>query len=271
VDGNPHATTATMATGSFFQYAFAPTQTQEESDAPQSSGNTSATGLAFTADGGEFSSKVNGEKINGDTYSFTPMMPFRLADRVRLEVSLPLEYTKIEGADEFGIGLQLALPILVVKHTKDNPWTWQLTPSGGALASGSEDLVAGGLIADGALASYTSYRWQKWEFGMGNAFSLYQGVKVTIDGYSFDPHVSQEIIKNGLKVGRQLGQHWYAELYGIDTEFAESAFTPRYMTLGGGIGYRGSKKKGFLMIGGYTDLAPGYTAAKLQFGTGWKF
>jgi len=266
LDGNPNAATALNAQQSFFEYAFAPTITEDEESSGQPI-DTSHVGLALMADGGEFSSKG----VHGDTYSVAPVVPFKLTDRVRLELMIPLQYTRIEGATEYGAGLQLAVPILVVKHTKGQPWTWQLTPMGGAIASGSPDLVAGGLMINGGLASYTSYRWHKWEFSLGDSVTIYHGLRVTIGDYTFDPNISQEILKNGIKVGRQLGRHWYAELYGLDTEFVSAAFIPRYATLGGGIGYRGSKNKGFIMLGAYTDLAPGYTAAKLQFGTGWKF
>ncbi|HWD18384.1 MAG TPA: hypothetical protein VHB20_03830 [Verrucomicrobiae bacterium] len=267
LDGNPHSVTALNAQQSFFQYAFEPTLTEDEDNSGQSSDSTSRSGFALNAEGGEFDSKG----IKGETYSVSPMVPFKLSDRVRLEITVPLEYTRIEGASEFGAGLQFAVPILLVKHTKQQPWTWQLTPLTGVLASGSADLLAGGLMANGGLASYASYHWHKWEFAMGNAVLIYHGVKVSIGDYTFDPDVSQQIFKTGFKVGRQLGHHWYAELYAIDTEFAEAAFIPRYATVGGGVGYRGAKKKGFIMLGAYTDLAPGYSSAKLQFGTGWKF
>jgi len=267
LDGNPNSATALGAQQSFMQYGFEPTMTEEESDQGTTGGGNGRVGLALMADGGQFSSKG----IKGDTWSLDPMLPIKLTDRVRLELSMPLEYTRIEDATEYGVGLQLATPILIIKHTKKQPWTWQLTPLGGAMGSGSADLLAGGLMWDVGLASYTCYRWHQWEFSMGNALTVYEGVRVSIGGYTFDPDLSQQIIKNGFKVGRQLGRRWYAEVYAIDTEFAAGAFIPRYATIGAGIGYRGIKKKGYFMLGGYTDVAPGYTSAKFQFGTGWKF
>ena len=106
---------------------------------------------------------------------------------------------------------------------------------------------------------------------MGNHISFHEGLKVSVDDYTFDPQVSQQIIKNGLKLGRSLGQRWYAEAYVIDTEFVRAAFTSRYTTVGAGVGYRGVKKKGYVMLGSYADFGPGYQSAHLQAGTGWKF
>ena len=268
MDGNPSAATAHASDLAFNMYAFGATDTAAESS-DDNQDKTGSSGFSMTGEAGTFSSKG----LHGSTYSWTPMIPFALGEarRVRLEVALPLSYTKIGGGDEYSAGLQLAVPVLICKHTKIQPWTWQVTPLGGAVAAGSLDLVAGGVIVEGGLASYTSYHWHAWEFSMGNAAVCYEGIKLNISGYSLDPNVSQQILKNGLKIGRQLGQHWYAEAYAIDTEFVQAAFTPRYTTLGVGVGYRGRKGKGFLMLGGYTDIAPSYSGAKLQFGTGWKF
>ena len=106
---------------------------------------------------------------------------------------------------------------------------------------------------------------------MGNHLSFHEGLRVSAGDYTFDPGVSQQIVKNGLKVGRSLGQNFYAEAYVLDTEFVQEAFTPRYLTIGAGVGYRGPKQKGYVMLGGYADIGSEFEAAHLQFGTGWKF
>jgi len=268
LDGNPVAATSVAANAYFGEYGLRPTETEEETNAEGDTG-TSRSGIAMTADAGTFRS----EDFEGETYSWTPMVPVALGDsrRVRLEVSLPLNYTSIEGADQFRVGGQVAVAMLLKKRTKDQPLLWQVTPHAGALVAGSLDMLAGGVLMSGGATSYLSYRWNRWEFSMGNHVSFHEGLSVTVDDYQFNPDVSQQILKNGVKVGRSLGQRWYAEGYVIDTEFLQDAFISRYLTVGAGIGYRGPNRKGYVMLGLYGSFGDDYSSGNLQFGTGWKF
>ncbi len=267
LDGNPNAASAMTATGNFMEYGLRPTETSAERE--QDVAPEGRSGFGSTADVGAFRSAGT----TGQTFSWTPMIPLVVGEsrRVRLELSLPLNYTQIEGADEYRVGAQLGVAVLVVKRTKTQPWLWQVTPHAGAVVDGSADMVAGGLLASGGVTSYTAYRANQWEFSMGNHVSFHEGMKVSVGDYTFDPQVSQQIVKNGLKVGRSLGQRWYAEAYVVDTEFLQAAYTPRYTTVGLGVGYRAANRKGYLMLGTYADIASHYESAHFQFGTGWKF
>lgn len=268
LDGNPTAATSVAANAYFGEYGLRATETAEESSA-EDTASTSRSGIAMTADAGTFRS----QEFQGETYSWTPMVPLAIGDsrRVRLEFSLPLNYTTIEGADQFRAGGQLAVAMLLKKRGKDQPWLWQVTPHAGTLVAGSVDMLAGGMLVSGGATSYLSYRWNGWEFSMGNHASFHEGLSVTVGDYEFNPDVSQQILKNGFKVGRSLGQRWYAESYVIDTEFLQDAFISRFLTVGAGVGYRGANRKGYAMIGVYGNFGDDYTSGNLQFGTGWKF
>lgn len=272
LDGNPNSATAQIANQSFMEYGLRPTETAEMVEGNEDgngSDTTSRTGFSMTADVGTFRS----QGIEGQSYSWTPMIPWTIgkARRVRLELALPINYTQIEGADQYRVGSQLGVAVLVVKRTKTQPWLWQVTPQGGVTVAGSADMIAGGVLLSGGVTSYTSYRWNSWEFSMGNHISFHEGLRVSVDDYTFDPQISQQIVKNGLKIGRSLGQRWYAEVYALDTEFVQAAYTSRFTTVGAGVGYRGMKRKGYMMLGTYMDFGPGYQSAHAQFGTGWKF
>lgn len=272
LDGNPNAATAQIANQNFMEYGLRPTETADEKAADEDGGNpeqASRSGFSMTADVGTFRS----QGIEGQSYSWTPVVPFALgkARRVRVELALPINYTQIEGADQYRVGAQIGVAVLVVKRTKAQPWLWQVTPHAGAVVAGSADMVAGGVVASGGATSYTSYRAGNWEFSMGNHVSFHEGLRVSVDSYTFDPEVSQQIFKNGLKIGRSLGRRWYAEAYVIDTEFAQAAFTSRFTTVGAGVGYRGANRKGYVMLGSYAEFGPNYESAHFQVGTGWKF
>ncbi len=174
--------------------------------------------------------------------------------------------------------LILAMPVKMILKSKDSPWFWQLTPFGGANASASKDMLAGGLIANGGLNSVLAYDFGSFTLSMGNHFSLHEGIPLTYESYKFDPGVSQQILKNGLKLDVPIGQRWIFDVYAIHTKFMTSAALDQYFTLGGELGYRlGAKptatKKGggYLKLGLYADVGENFTSAHAQIGTGWKF
>lgn len=267
--GNPNSATALMARDSFNEYGLMATATAAENEGEEE--DTGTVGLALMGD--VSTSSAEGHKAQ--SYSATPFLPLKLSKRVRLDIGLPLNYTTVDGAQAFRAGLQLGMPILVVKRNMaaDQPWLWQVTPSGSFQVAGSFDMVGGGALASGGLTSFLCYDFGKFEVSMGNQVSFFESVAMDLGDYGFDPDVSNQIVKNGLKVGVRLGQHWFAEVYGLDTELlGNDNFYSRYATFGGGFGYRANtKKKAYMMVGAYTDVASGWSSAGGRFGTGWKF
>ena len=271
-DGNPNSTTAFAASQAYGNYAMTTAETREEKESPQQ--DTGHVALGIVADVGTFD--ANGFK--GQAYSLPLYARFKLSERVGLNLDIPLSYVQVESADIFGFGVGIGLPTKVVLKTKDNPWLWQVSPYGGANASASKDFLAGGLIANGGINSLLAYDFGKVTLSMGNHFSLHESVPMTIDGYTFDPGVSQYIIKNGLKLDIPLGRRWVVDFYAVHTKFLEAAALDQYYTIGGELGYRtaskpgaAKKKSGYVKFGIYSDIGKDYTSAHAQFGTGWKF
>lgn len=270
-DGNPGSSTANSAAQSFNSYGMEMGETREEKENPRKAGGS---GLGFSADVGRFEA----DGFKGTTYSLPLYARFKLSDRVGLNFDLPINYTKLEGAQIFGAGIGLGLPIKVIPHAKDSPWFWQVTPSGGAIASGSQDMLAGGLLAQGGFTSLLNYDFKNFSLSMGNQISFFQGIPLEYSDYKFDPNISQQIMKNGLKASIPFGRRWIFEVYGIHTEFLQSAAVDQYFTVGGDLGYRflgkadsAKKKTGYVKIGLYSQLSDRYKATNAQFGTGWKF
>jgi hypothetical protein len=271
-DGNPNATTARSASDAYQNYGMTFAETKEEKDADKS--NTDRVGLGIIADVGSFD--ANG--IKGTVYSLPLFARFKLSDRVGLNLDLPLNYTKIEGANAFGVGLGVGVPVKMIPRAKDNPWYWQLTPFGGANLSASKDLAAGGLLANGGLNSLLAYDFGSFAVSMGNHFSVHEGVPITVSDYKFDPGVSQQVLKNGLKLDVPVGRRWIFDVYAVHTKFLTAAAVDQYITVGGEVGYRllgkadaANKKGGYLKLGLYADVGDNYTSAHAQFGSGWKF
>jgi len=271
-DGNPNSTTAFAASQAYGNYAMSYAETNEEKQSPQASSEHVALGIV--ADVGTFD--ANGFK--GQAYSLPLYARFKLSERVGLNVDIPLSYVQVESADIFGFGVGIGLPTKIILKTKENPWFWQVAPYGGANASASKDFLAGGLIANGGINSLLSYDFGRMTLSMGNHFSLHESVPMTIDGYAFDPGVSQYILKNGLKLDIPFGRRWVMDFYAVHTKFLEAAALDQYYTVGGEVGYRmlgkpgaGKKKNGYIKFGVYSDIGQNYTSAHAQFGTGWKF
>jgi hypothetical protein len=271
-DGNPNSATARSAGDSYQNYGMTFAETKEEKDADKP--NTARVGFGIIADVGSFD--ANG--IKGTTYSLPMFARFKLTDRVGLNLDLPLNYTEIEGAKAFGVGLGVGLPVKVIPRAKDSPWYWQLTPFGGANATGSKDLAAGGLLANGGLNSLLAYDFGAFAVSMGNHFSIHEGVPIGLGGYTFDSGVSQQILKNGFKLDVPVGQRWIFDVYAVHTKFLTAAAVDQYITMGGEVGYRmlgkaGAAKKGggYMKLGLYADVGDNYTSAHAQFGSGWKF
>ena len=264
-DGNPNSSTAMMASEAFSDYAFGEGETRAE----KAAGSADALRASFgvVADIGSFTS----QGISGTSYSLPISMSYKFSDLVGLGVAMPLNYTEIEGAKVFSAGLTLALPIKIVLPGDNQPWAWQLTPSGGAIASASEDMLAGGAIGQAGLSSMLTYDFGKFSLTMGNYFGWYQGIPVTLGGYTFNPDISQQIIKNGLKVSVPIKQHWVFEAYGIHTKFLQAAAVDQYFTVGAEIGWRSASTRSYWSIGVYSDIADNYTSTRAKIGTSWKF
>lgn len=272
-DGNPNSTTANAAAQSYQNYGMTFAETREEQEAPKGGGGDRVA-LGVIADIGAFD--ANG--IKGTAYSLPMFARFKLTERVGLNLDIPLNYIDIEGAKVFGLGLGVAVPVKVILKSKETPWFWQLTPFGGANASASKDLLAGGMIANGGLNSVLAYDFGSFTLSMGNHFSLHEGIPLTYESYKFDPGVSQQILKNGLKLDVPIGQRWIFDVYAVHTKFLAAAALDQYVTVGGEIGYRlGAKptatKKGggYLKLGLYADVGENFSSAHAQVGTSWKF
>jgi hypothetical protein len=270
-DGNPRANTAVVANQTFSSFGQEDGRTNEEREDPQLVKQESM-GLGFTADVGRFD--ANG--VKGSTYSLPLFAKFKLTDRVGLHFNIPLNWTRIGDANIFNGGLNIGMPIRAVVRTKENPLHWQITPSTGANVAGSEELASGGLLLHGGLTSLLSYDFKHFSVSMGNHFSYHEGMELDLYGYSFDPGVQQEILKNGVRVSIPFAKRWVFDVYGIHTKFLESAAIDSYFTVGGEFGFRfsgrGAKKKsGYTKMGLYADMAENYTSAHLQFGSSWKF
>ena len=271
-DGNPGSVTGTRSFQNFSEYSSTVSETREEKQSPKAA--EGRVGFGVVGDVGTF--RANG--LSGTAYALPVSLKFRLSERVGLNFSLPLSYTTLEKAKIFGVGLNVGVPVKIIQARPDNPWSWQVTPFGGANVSGSKELLVGGLIMDGGLGSVLTYDFGAVALSFGSQISIYESMELEFNGIKVDPGVSQKIVKNGLKLDVPFKQRWIFDVYGIHTKYLEAAGVDQYFTFGAEIGYRmlgkpdaPKKKNGYIKVGAYADVGNGYTSQHVQFGAGWKF
>jgi hypothetical protein len=277
-NGNPNSTTALLAQDTFQDYGFGESKTSAEIASGEA---RSGFGASLMGDVGF----IEAQGLKARSYSLPIGFAWapKHAERWALTFKIPLNWTEIEGADIFRAGLQLGVPILVIGPTRSNPapktdpfWRWQITPSGGVQASGSADLVTGGLISNGGLSSSLEYNFGEalhhFSLTLGNQVTVFESIPLSVGDYHFDPDISAQIVKNGLRASLPLGEYWVTDLYFIDTRFfGNQTAIDGYETVGGAIGFRRSPKSPFMKVGAYANFAGGYSSANFQLGAGWNY
>jgi hypothetical protein len=235
VDGNPQAATAVMSNSAYFRFGL---QRSPRDAGALAHGNTSSgSGLRFDVNAGLIDTdESDGFYIDGAISSIS-----RLGDRVGLSIAGPFSYRENEAAKTYMGGLELALPIVLVKPMVGRGATWQVTPNVSGGAAGSVDLAAGGtFFGGGVTSSFTVPFGDTAAVTVGNGFYLYKGFPLDIAGYSWDTDLDQQILKNGVKLTTGLGPVFLD--FGVTyTNFLQDAALDHYLSpsIGVGTGFGG--------------------------------
>jgi hypothetical protein len=258
-DGTPISTTALLANSTFYGFG-------TPADRTFAAGKNNVIGISF--DASEFD--IKGQK--GETYTFPITGAFKISDRVRLDYVIPLQYVKLPDVELFQGGLTVDVPINVIVSSAEQPWSWDITPTLAFAEAGSKEWIGGG-----ALTNLLCYRCKNVTLAYGNYLSFFEGHRWTFDDVNFDKRVSQQIMKNGLKVTVQFGD-WIFDAYGIYTQYFQSAAISSYFTIGGEVGrhfiwsYKGIPVDlGFISLGFYTEQGNRFSSGHVQFGSAWRF
>jgi hypothetical protein len=85
-------------------------------------------------------------------------------------------------------------------------------------------------------------------------------------------------MKNGLRFDIPFAKSWLFEVYGIYTQFFQSAAVASYATIGAEIGHHftwtvedQNLDLGYLSLGLYTELGNHYSSGHFQVGSAWRF
>ena len=269
-DGTPISTTALLADYTFYGFGslsermalgLIPLEDTSKQDA-----------ISLTFDAGEFD--IQGQ--HGQTYTIPIAGGFKINDRVRLDYEIPLQYITLDNTSLFQAGLTLDLPVKVIIPTANQPWSWIVTPTAAVATSGSKEIIGGG-----ALTNVFSYQWHGITATYGNYISFFEGDLLTSDDPKFPSGVSQQIMKNGLRLDVPVAKSWIVEAYGIYTQFFQPAAVSSYWTFGVEVGHHFTwdiegrhLDLGYLSLGLYTEIGNQYNqyhSGHAQIGSAWRF
>ena len=269
-DGTPVSTTALLADYTF--YGFGSLSERMALGLIPSEDTSKQNAVSLTFDAGEFD--IQGQ--HGQTYTIPIAGGFKINDRVRLDYEIPLQYITIDNTSLFQAGLTLDLPVKVIIPTADQPWSWILTPTAAVATSGSKEIIGGG-----ALTNVFSYQWHGITATYGNYISFFEGDVLTTNDPKFPSGVSQQIMKNGLRLDIPFAKSWILEAYGIYTQFFQPAAISSYWTIGAEIGHHFTwdiegrhLDLGYLSLGLYTEIGNQYNqyhSGHAQIGSGLAF
>jgi hypothetical protein len=240
---------------------------------PGTSSGSNSLGLAFD----ESSFRAAG--FNGQVYEIPIVGNFKLSDRMSLGYDIPIQYVSVAGATIYQAAVALDLPYKITERSDQQNWSWELTPTIGFAAAGSEDMLAGGAMIAGSLTSVVSRTIGNVTLTMGNYVGIFEGIDVGIGNYNVNSNIDQQILKNGLRVSVPFCRNWLFEAYGTCMNFLQSAAVSTYFTIGAKLGYHfifreGEKSLdlGYLKLGLYGDIGnKSYSSNHIQIGSGWKF
>jgi hypothetical protein len=256
LDGNPRATTALAATSAFRRFGLDTSRSRlghEQAEVAR----WGAFQLRAEAGGGV----VLVDRFD-DLYTTDGELTLagHFGKHVGLSFSLLGQYRSYQTADSYDAGLELALPIAILRPDEERHLYWAITPFVQSAAGVSIDLAAGGLLIGGGGVNTLALQLGMFELSLANELAYYSGLPIDdIQGYDFDTELDQLLMKNGLELGMYLGV-FYLDVGSAFTNFLTSdAAVDFYASPFAGVGVALGRWAN-LRLGYEADLGSGYTA-----------
>src|SRR5688572_25694060 len=229
VDGNPLAGTALLSSDTFNRFGL-----YRGGMAPVGNVIRGGGGTGVNLEGGTAETDVcDGYYAN---VSFAGLL--RFGDRVGLSLGPTLTYREVEDAEVYHVGGHVALPIVLVMPGDDEHGiVWQVTPAFLSGASGAVDLAAGGtLLGGGVTSSITIPLGDRFAVDIANQISFFEGYSISIGEYDFETDLSQQLLKNGVRLSFALSDAIYVDGSFTHSKYLEDAAVEDWISPGAGIG-----------------------------------
>ena len=169
--------------------------------------------------------------LTSDSITLPLSYTFRsdLDPRRQLSFYAPITVTTVAGAQSYAanFGASYRVPM------NDE---WALTPGIGYAVSGSADLgSAAAMFATSVTSQYTIHR-DGYDIGIGNTLGFYQSTKLSAGDYSFNPNISNTVLRNGILLSVPtvaFGKKMAYEISFINTLFTGSElYSKQYNEIG---------------------------------------
>jgi hypothetical protein len=258
-DGTPLSTTALSADYVFDRFALHADLTVAERRAADA--KAAETGLRARLDA--FAGTIDTDVADGYSIALLPSLEWVISEDLSFGLLVPVNYTNLDGADVLNVQFDAVMPWTIVHRTPENPFNLRVAPFGTLALSGSLDLVAGGIFAGGGVLGSTSVQLGGLTVTAAGQIAWYESITLRYEGYEFDPGVSQQVAKAGVKVSQDIGEDFYVYGSYVFTSYLQSAAVDQWHTPGAGLGWRTASGLN-LAVGYSADLADGYRSHNLR-------
>lgn len=179
-----------------------------------------------------------------------------------LVLDMPLTYMDIDGSVSYAAQLGISLNIPCTSY-------WNLVVSGRAGAIGSEDMLSGGALFGGSVASNLKVPVGKWEFGMTNLAGIIKDFSLKVADYEIEYDLQNYAFKNGLSVAYNFTDKYSTMLeYNYTFYTGDDLFIDKYNEITfylTRLFEKGSFVEGISLVGNYTFDGDIYKAYRIGF------
>ena len=204
-----------------------------------------------------------GEDVSATILSLPLGYSFNFGDSGwALIFDMPLTYMDIDGSVSYAAQLGMSLNIPLTSY-------WNVILSGRAGAIGSEDMLSGGALFGGSIASNLKIPVGKWEFGMTNLAGIIKDFSLKVADYEIEYDLQNYAFKNGLSVAYNFTDK-YSTMFEYNYTFytGDKLFIDKYHELTlylTRLFEKGSFVEGISLVGNYTFDGDIYKAYKVGF------
>jgi hypothetical protein len=191
LDGNPRSTTALFARGAFDRFGLGALRPHDPDD-----------------DGGHFDlfADASGGGVDADPFEDLWVADASLSIGGEFDPGVGLyftgmgQYRNYDHADIYDAGVELAVPIHILRPGGVNPVRWMLTPLVQTGGGASRETLSGGYMVGGGGVNSFGLNVGPLEVTFANSIFYYGGVDLgEIEDISIDTELDQWITRNGAK------------------------------------------------------------------------
>ncbi len=204
-----------------------------------------------------------GEDVSATILSLPLGYSFNFGDSGwALIFDMPLTYMDIDGSVSYAAQLGMSLNIPLTSY-------WNVILSGRAGAIGSEDMLSGGALFGGSIASNLKIPVGNWEFGMTNLAGIIKDFSLKVADYEIEYDLQNYAFKNGLSVAYNFTDKYSTMLeYNYTFYTGDDLFIDKYNEITfylTRLFEKGSFVEGISLVGNYTFDGDIYKAYKVGF------